>query len=75
MGKVAGKKARPKERPAWPTPDGGGGNAGSGEGAQSALATLREIERARFAFEPAEDVAASPAHEPDDPAARTPPRS
>jgi hypothetical protein len=75
MGKVAGKKARPKERPARPTPEGGGGNAGSGEGVQSALATLREIERARFAFEPAEDVAASPAHEPDDPAARTPPRS
>jgi hypothetical protein len=73
MGKLAGKKARPNERPARPRPEVGRENAGSGEGAQSALANLREIERARLAFEPVDDVAASPPHGPGHPAATTPP--
>jgi hypothetical protein len=75
MGKVARKKARPNERPARPLPEGWRVNAGSGEGAQSALANLREIERVRLACEPAEDVAASPALAPGHPAATTPPTS
>jgi hypothetical protein len=75
MGKVAGKKARPDERSGRPRREVGRGNAGSGEGALSALANLREIERARLACEPAEDVAASPALAPGHPAATTPPTS
>lgn len=73
MGKVAGKQARPNERPGRTRPEGRRGNAGSGEGAQSALASLREIERARLACEPAEDVAAAPPPRPGHPAATTPP--
>jgi hypothetical protein len=56
MDKVRGKKAGPNERPERLRAEGKRKSAGSGEGAESALANLREIERTRFRYEPADDT-------------------
>jgi hypothetical protein len=56
MGKVRARKAGSKEPAERGRSEDVRTRAGSGEGAESALANLREIERTRSQCEPADDV-------------------